>query len=174
MAMIINLNTGPVFKSNRFGDLPCGTLLSMPLVLRRKSMERAKAINNYVARVLETVPLVNGFKYTFVDVKVQHVKAGKATETTGPHIDFRLREASADSFELNHLWCSTLGTHFSTARGAFTIPQFKTVAKLGQDYQAEPLTWYTYDRHQLHWGPTAEEDTQRLFIRVSQTMENYR
>jgi hypothetical protein len=170
-------NTGYVFETPVYGvGLPPADLMAEPIKLRRIKFEKAIQFHPYVATLLNEVPMINGFNYTFVDIKVQHLVRGQPTEVVGPHIDFRMEPVKKGSFELNHLWASHAPTVFSSVNEPLDPSDRKTFQQKAKQsyYSAKPRHWYTYDRHQIHWGPVVQRPTKRLFLRVSQTMENFR
>ena len=168
----INLNTGPIFFTHTHTpDLK--KVLVKEQKYRRVRLEEARSIDPTIKILLDQVPLFNGFKHTYVDVKIQHLKKGSKVETTGPHIDFRLRPADPSSFEINHLWCNEVPTYMSRVLGSYEVEDFASL-KDEPSFRVPTDCWVTYDRHQLHWGGLATKRTKRLFMRVSQTMENYR
>jgi len=129
-------------------------------IRRVKLGDVIETLPQYIQLILDECPLVDGYKYTLLDIKHQILKAGQSTCSTGWHTDFRSSKPTQESRELNHIWCSAAGTEYMV-EGCDTILTVPT----GQ--------WFSYDRNLVHRGATVSEDMYRMFIRVSQTMERY-
>lgn len=137
--------------------------------------------NDYVRYVLDKMPVLDGFKYRLVDVKLHVLQANECTCMPGYHLDGSIKTTTEDRDQGEQYTLFVAGpqesaTEFLDSPFPYVVDKgwnFKQVSEYVSEaipetlpgYKIPPFTLCSYDYRYFHRGPIVTRPTVRMLIR---------